>query len=146
MWQEKLESLSKTWYVTCTVYYLHVQVDRCCTYEFTGKHFCPKVCLFTYYELPCTKENALSCAFFKTKEKIREFNLTIHLVLQAMSLEIGWDCALLEGMLYCLMNYLQCMFFMFAWYLDWYLPAFRSVIRKYILRLFVICNFFLEYR
>lgn len=27
-------------------------------------------------------------------------------------------------------------------YIDWYLHAFRSDIRKYILRLFVICNFF----
>lgn len=80
-------------------------------------------------------------SFLKQKRKW-DINFTIHLVLQTMSLEIGWDCALLEGMLYCLMNYFQCMFFMFAWYLDWYLPAFRSVIRKYILRLFVICNFF----
>lgn len=80
-------------------------------------------------------------SFLKQKRKW-DINFTIHLVLQTMSLEIGWDCALLEGMLYCLMNYFQCMFFMFAWYLDWYLPAFRNVIRKYILRLFVICIFF----
>lgn len=131
-------SILRVLFIICYMYKLIDVVHK----SFQDSIFVPKFVYSQYYELPCTKENALSCAFFKTKEKMREFNLTIHLVLQAMSLEIGWDCALLEGMLYWLMNYFQCMFFMFAWYLDWYLPAFWSVIRKYILRLFVICNFF----
>lgn len=39
--------------------------------SFQDSIFVPKFVYSQYYELPCTKENALSCAFFKTKEKMR---------------------------------------------------------------------------
>lgn len=39
--------------------------------SFQDSIFVPKFVYSQYYELPCTKENALSCVFFKTKEKMR---------------------------------------------------------------------------
>lgn len=39
--------------------------------SFQDSIFVPKFVYSQYYELTCTKENALSCAFFKTKEKMR---------------------------------------------------------------------------
>lgn len=54
-------------FIICYMYKLIDVVHK----SFQDSIFVPKFVYSQYYELTCTKENALSCAFFKTKEKMR---------------------------------------------------------------------------